>query len=91
MRSFILVLPHLVGARHFADYGSYESFQHSKMGNETSGSRGMHWIRHFDSKNEQGLFRYLNKGSVRPLVGSPVLCVGARSRALAVQFQGRHL
>ena len=76
--------------RYFADHSSYESFQYSKMGNETSasvGSVGMKWIRTFDAKNEQGLVRYLSKKNVRPLVGSPVLCVGARLGGEVRAFQ----
>jgi len=67
----------VLGARG-ASYKDYETHQFNKMGaNDSATGPGSRWIRKFDVKNGQDLGKYLFSLPGQ-LVGSPVLCVGAR-------------
>ena len=72
-------------------YSAYEEGQRDKLGGKAHGGGvdlpALKFIKRWDAGTEHELFTYLQKKEVRPHVGSPVLCVGARLGGEVKAFQ----
>ena len=70
-------------------YSAYEQGQSSKLDGKGNGTLlpGIRYILRFDAGTERDLVAHLQRQEVRPHVGSPVLCVGARLGGEVRAFQ----